>query len=343
MRLCTKTISCTQMSSSAQKVFGLYIENKLPKRSIYILWLLVIPLLVCIVPPRADAEMLRLSFPCFVEVTKCTMPHFVECPVYETSLDNQPFLSNHNILIDHILLKWGREGCGSKTCRWIYDLPSLTLFKIATFIKEKHILPTEDALRFFHRRGSAFIHNPGYITGWLFASVVKSNNNVQFFACNWCSIKFCITRTQPGPLIGHEGLPGYLVRTFRAFSRQFIGVLGSFGLESCNLNSSLRETQGVLSETPLPIGNSSLHGSYNNQQKIESCLKTFERRPATPKSQLVGAFLFMLGVICAALGTYNVGIGRLSLVLLFWVLTFVLIHLGLNELFFGDGPISSFL
>lgn len=76
---------------------------------------------------------------------------------------------------------------------------------------------------------------------------------------------------------------------------------------------------------------------------IEDRLKTLNRRPPTPKSQRLGLCIMFLGIITAAIGTYHILTGRLGLLLLFWSLTFVLIYLGLNEWFFGDGPISSFL
>jgi len=145
--------------------------------------------------------------------------------------------------------------------------------------------------------------------------------------------------SQPWPV----GIRYDVIGSSLGFSRQFIGFLRRLRLYSGTLNRSLRETQGVFGELPLPNRNGRLNGSHNDQQEIEYGLKTLNRCPPTPKSRVFGICLLLMGISAAAIGTYYSLRDNLWLMLFFWAWTFVLIHLGLDEISFGDAPLSSFL
>jgi hypothetical protein len=89
----------------------------------------------------------------------------------------------------------------------------------------------------------------------------------------------------------------------------------------------------IVESTPLKEGQSRIDRGNNEQRQGNERLRLFEWHPIAPKSPVVGALLLCLGVLSACLAMYNwFALGRLGMLMLFWMLTVVLFHLGFYEI-----------
>jgi hypothetical protein len=100
--------------------------------------------LVCIVPGRADVEILRLRIPLFVEVTKITVPRQIESPVGKTSLYDYELFVFGKILVDKTVCSFGVEVVSQKADRRIDNTPpSHSLVTLHVFIKLRILVLTD--------------------------------------------------------------------------------------------------------------------------------------------------------------------------------------------------------
>lgn len=114
---------------------------------------------------------------------------------------------------------------------------------------------------------------------------------------------------------------------------------------SQNQPRSLSVFEGLPHTSPLLIGKISIERSSQEQQKSEYGLNTLWRKPPTWQSQIIGWILLSIAVAIAFIGYFLslLRYGRWGRWFISWTLATILIHLGLDQIFFGDGYVSLWL